>query len=91
MVLQAIRSNRFGDSTVFAPLLDTLIADFYLIAHDFPSYLHQQTVIDSVYADQLEWTKRSIAGAASMGKFSSDRSISEYARDIWQLKACRMP
>ena len=91
LVLQAIRANRFGDASQYRPLLDTLIADFYLIANDFSSYLREHADADRVFADEVEWCRRSIAGAASMGKFSSDRSIGEYAEDIWQLKACPMP
>jgi glycogen phosphorylase len=83
-----IKSGRFGDSAIFRPLLDTLNSDFYLIANDFASYLQAQAKADEVYADPMEWTKRSIASAASMGRFSSDRSIREYARDIWRLESC---
>jgi glycogen phosphorylase len=88
LVISVIKAGRFGDPAIFRPLLDTLNSDFYLIANDFVSYLQAQTRADAVYADPMEWAQRSIASAACMGRFSSDRSIREYAQEIWKLESC---
>jgi starch phosphorylase len=47
--------------------------------------------VDECYRKPAEWTHRSIVSAASMGKFSSDRSIKEYAEEIWKVKPCPVP
>lgn len=93
IVINAIRSGQFGDAATFKPLIDSLSSssDYYLIGHDFPSYLAAQSHIDAIFQDKLEWARRSVTSTASMGRFSSDRSIQEYARDIWSLPACCAP
>jgi starch phosphorylase len=50
-----------------------------------------QEEVDKVYKNQAEWTRRSIMYTAGSGKFSSDRTIREYAEDIWAVKPCRPP
>ena len=47
--------------------------------------------VDALYKDQDEWTRRSILYTASSGKFSSDRTIVEYAKDIWHVSPCKPP
>jgi glucan phosphorylase len=63
--------------------------DWFLLANDFASYLKAQEEVDKVYADQKEWTRRSIVYTATSGKFSSDRTIVEYAQDIWGVTPCK--
>lgn len=89
-VLSAIRAGHFGDYQEFAPLLDTLTVggDYYLISVDFASYLEAQERVDAAFGDKRGWAQRSVRAAARMGKFSSDRSIKEYAREIWNLEPC---
>jgi starch phosphorylase len=53
--------------------------------------LNAQREVDECYRKPAEWTHRSIVSAASMGKFSSDRSIKEYAEEIWKVKPCPVP
>ena len=59
--------------------------DPYLCLADFRSYSDAQAKIDLAYRDRSRWAKMAIMNTARMGKFSSDRTIHEYARDIWSL------
>ncbi|KAL9328814.1 hypothetical protein ACSQ67_003817 [Phaseolus vulgaris] len=61
-------------------------ADYFLVGKDFPSYLECQEQVDKAYRDQKRWTKMSILNTAGSYKFSSDRTIHEYARDIWRIE-----
>ncbi|KAJ9506352.1 hypothetical protein QJQ45_004972 [Haematococcus lacustris] len=63
--------------------------DWFLLANDFADYLRAQEEVDACYKDQAEWTRRSIMYTAGSGKFSSDRTIREYAEDIWDVAPCR--
>ncbi|CAG8675633.1 8755_t:CDS:10 [Funneliformis caledonium] len=87
-VVNDIESGHFGDSRIFAPLINTLThgKDYYLISDDFESYLNAQILVDEAYKDQEGWSKKSILCAANMGKFSSDRAIKEYANQIWNIE-----
>ena len=64
--------------------------DWFLLANDFASYLDAQEEVDAVWNDQKEWIKRSIIYTASSGFFSSDRTISQYAEEIWEVKALKI-
>lgn len=64
--------------------------DWYLIGADFDSYIKCQTEVDECYRDKKKWTKMSILNAIRSGKFSSDRSIQEYAEKIWDLEPCKV-
>ncbi|CAI2192998.1 4705_t:CDS:10, partial [Funneliformis geosporum] len=87
-IVNDIESGHFGDSRIFAPLINTLThgKDYYLISDDFESYLNAQNLVDEAYKDQEGWSKKSILCAANMGKFSSDRAIKEYAEQIWNVE-----
>jgi starch phosphorylase len=87
--IDQVRSGFFspGDKNLFLPLVDSLLSrDEYLLFADYPSYLDCQVRVGRAYQDQKNWTKMSILNVARMGKFSSDRSIREYAEKIWKLK-----
>lgn len=92
-VLESLRSGRFGPWEDVGPILNTLewANDYYLVTHDFPDYLRAQKVVDETYLDKTEWTRRSILSTAGMGKFSTDRTISEYVKDIWNVIPCPRP
>ncbi|MBO6132823.1 MAG: glycogen/starch/alpha-glucan phosphorylase [Lachnospiraceae bacterium] len=62
-------------------------ADAYFILKDFRAYAAVQEKVEKVYRDQALWAKKAIINIASSGKFSSDRTIEEYVRDIWHLQS----
>jgi len=92
-VLDAIERGTFGDPKIFEPLVATLTVggDYYLISKDFASYIEAQAEADEAYKDKVGWAKKSILCTAGMSKFSSDRSINEYAERIWKIKPCTVP
>ncbi len=80
------RKNLFRD--IYNSLLNTLStdkADRYFILKDFRSYAQAQEDVEKAYRDTERWTKMAILNVASSGKFSSDRTIEEYVKDIWHL------
>nr|ABF98975.1 glycogen/starch/alpha-glucan phosphorylases family protein, expressed [Oryza sativa Japonica Group] len=66
-------------------------ADYFLVGKDFPSYIECQEKVDKAYRDQKLWTRMSILNTASSSKFNSDRTIHEYAKDIWDIKPVILP
>ena len=72
----------------FQPIVDTLTThgDHYLLLADYASYIECQDKVDALYRDTDEWTRKAILNVAGMGKFSSDRTISQYAEEIWEVK-----
>ena len=75
---------------VFAPLRDALLTggDRYMHLADIPSYLEADRRLVELYAQPDAWTRMTIMNIAASGKFSSDRTIAEYAADIWQARPC---
>lgn len=72
---------------IFKPLYDSLVwHDEYLIFADYEDYMFTQDKAAQVFTDQNEWTKKSIMNTAHSGEFSSDRTVAEYACDIWGLE-----
>jgi len=70
----------------FRPLVDSLTnGDYYLLTADYPLYIAAQDRVDALYRDPEEWSRKAILNVARMGKFSSDRTVAEYARDIWNV------
>ena len=63
----------------------TAVADTYFVLADFKSYAETQKRIGEAYADEKKWAAMAIKNVAAVGKFSSDRTIEEYAKEIWQL------
>eukprot|EP00930_Biecheleria_cincta_P045964 TRINITY_DN3168_c0_g1_i1.p1 TRINITY_DN3168_c0_g1~~TRINITY_DN3168_c0_g1_i1.p1 ORF type:complete len:1026 (-),score=253.64 TRINITY_DN3168_c0_g1_i1:56-2806(-) len=104
-VFQAIRNGEFskGEEQAhqeFCSLVDKLCnitaagtwdGDKYLVVHDFPSYIDAQNRIDAAFANKADWCRKSIQAASSMAKFSTDRTISEYADVIWGVKPAPRP
>jgi starch phosphorylase len=88
-VIDLINSGLFsrGDRELFRPLVDSLLYhDDYLLLADYQSYVDCQDRVSDAYRDQEAWTRMSILNVARMGKFSSDRSMREYADEIWNVK-----
>ena len=86
--LDLIGSGHFsrGDAGLFRPLVDALIGhDDYLLLADYDSYVERQDSVDEAFAERDTWTRKSILTVARMGRFSSDRAIREYCRDIWHV------
>jgi glycogen phosphorylase len=87
-VIDSILSGRFsrGDRNLFCPLVDGLLySDPYLLFADYQSYVDCQDQISAAFRDQEGWSRMSIYNTARIGKFSSDRSIKEYCKNIWSI------
>ncbi len=86
-VMASIRNGAFsrGDCELFAPLIESLMSpqDPYLLLRDLESYLECQERVGVAYGDQEQWTRMAILNVARMGKFSTDRTIRQYAEEIW--------
>ncbi|HMF18835.1 MAG TPA: glycogen/starch/alpha-glucan phosphorylase [Gemmataceae bacterium] len=78
---------------VFAPLRETLLTkgDHYMHLADLKSYLEADQRLVQLYADPDAWARKAILNVAGSGKFSSDRTIAEYAASIWNLEPCPVP
>lgn len=77
---------------ILAPLRDSLLYhDPYLCLADFHSYCEAQEKVSAAYLDKARWAKMAVLNTARVGKFSSDRTIKEYARDIWHLDPVPIP
>ncbi|MDD5366526.1 MAG: glycogen/starch/alpha-glucan phosphorylase [Gallionellaceae bacterium] len=88
-VLDLIRDGSFsrGDRHLFQPLVDHLIQhDPYLLLADFQSYIDCQAEVGQAYRDKERWSRMAILNIARSGKFSSDRSIRDYSREIWHVE-----
>jgi starch phosphorylase len=90
--LDLIFSDHFSrnEPGVFAPLRDTLLTrrDFYMHLADLKSYLEADRRVVELYADPEAWARKAILNVACSGKFSSDRTIAEYAADVWRAEPC---
>ena len=93
--LDMISSNYFSprEPGIFAPIYDTLLTngDHYMHLADLKSYLDADQRLRDLYANPDEWVRKAILNVASSGKFSSDRTINEYATQIWEVKPCPVP
>ena len=93
--LDLIFSNHFSpdEQGVFEPLRETLLTggDHYMHMADLKSYLEADQQLCQLYAEPGAWTRKVILNIANSGKFSSDRTISEYASDIWNVEPCPIP
>jgi starch phosphorylase len=92
--LDLIFSDYFSrnEPGIFSPLRDTLLnGDYYMHLADLSSYCQAQEAVGALYANPGEWARKAILNIASSGKFSSDRTVAEYARDIWKAEPCPIP
>jgi len=92
--LDLIFSDHFNpkEPGIFEPLREPLIGrDHYMHLADLTAYLEADRRLLELYADPQEWTRKAILNIASSGKFSSDRTIAEYAAEIWGVKPCPVP
>ena len=90
--LDLIFSDHFspGEPGIFEPLRNVLLThgDYYMHLADLTSYIQAQERLGELYADSESWARKAILNVAGSGKFSSDRTIAEYANDIWGVRAC---
>jgi starch phosphorylase len=90
--LDLIFGDHFSPSEpgIFAPIRDTLLerGDFFMHLADLTAYAQAQQQLGQLYTDQDAWTRKAIINVASSGKFSSDRTIAEYAAEIWNASPC---
>ncbi|KAL2620148.1 hypothetical protein R1flu_000353 [Riccia fluitans] len=93
-IIGMLRNGVFGHQEHMHVLCDTLEGqggDFYLLGNDFQEYLEAQAAVDAAFVDRPRWTQMSIMSTAGSGKFSSDRTIKEYAEQIWDIKPFKRP
>jgi starch phosphorylase len=90
-----IRNGYFSpeDHSRFHPLIDSLThgGDYYMLLADYTDYVACQDRVDVLYRDPEEWDRKAILNVANMGKFSSDRTVKEYAEEIWDVKPVKQP
>jgi starch phosphorylase len=89
-VISSIRLGNYGLGSIFEPLLQSLQNDYYLLHADFDAYIKTMDKVDKAFKDKSVWAEKSILAACSMGMFSSDRSIKEYAKRIWKVEPARL-
>ncbi len=77
-----------GEPWLFTPIVDALLrqGDYFLVLADYRSYVDTQGKVDQLFEDKEEWTRKTILNTVNMGKFSSDRAVLEYAREIWGVQ-----
>jgi starch phosphorylase len=90
-VLDMIASGFFSveEPNRYQPIIDNLLknGDQYLLLADYASYIETQDRVGKLYQNQDEWTRLAILNVANMAKFSSDRAIGDYAKNIWHVKS----
>jgi starch phosphorylase len=88
-VLDMIRTGFFSMDAPdrFTPIVDALTTygDHFMLVADYASYVACQDAVDALYLDEEEWSRRAILNVAGMGRFSSDRTIHEYATNVWNV------
>ncbi len=93
--LDLIFSDYFSrnEPGVFTPLRDHLLnqGDYYMHLADLTSYMQADQRLNDLYADPDAWVRKTILNVAASGRFSSDRTIAEYAAEIWNVKPCPVP
>lgn len=90
-VMDSLTSGLFTqkeDKDLFAPLAQNIMfKDYYMILADFESYIETQERISCDYLDQMRWAKKALLNIARSGKFSIDRTVTQYAKEIWHVSS----
>ena len=93
-VLDALQSNRFctDEPGLFTWIFDSLVGqDEYFHLADLPSYINMQEMVTREFQQPGLWARKAIINVARIGQFSSDRTVLEYARDIWEIETIQLP
>lgn len=93
-VIDMLRDNYFSrkEKGIFQEIIDGLLkVDYYCLFADYQSYIDKQKEVDSLFIDKTGWAKKSILNSARIGKFSTDRSIQDYNRLIWNVEKIDIP
>ena len=89
-IMESLSTGAFsqGDRNLFKPLVDSLMSphDQYLLIRDLESYIACQKRVNDTFLDPEAWTRMAILNVARMGKFSTDRTIRQYANEIWGIQ-----
>jgi len=92
-VIDMINNNYFNidEPGIFKPIIEELLyRDYYIIMADYESYINTQNIVEADYQNREFWLKKSIINTARMGRFSSDRTIKQYAEEIWKIKPLKI-
>ena len=91
--LGMLHTGLFGQPELFGDLIDCISTskDYYLVSYDFDSYLKIQQEVDAAYKDKSRWVRMAIFNTARSSLFSSDRTIQQYAEEIWKVQPVRRP
>ena len=87
--LDQIKDGFFNEDTeLYQPIIDALLhkGDYFLVLADYEAYVNMQGEVDQLFKDQDEWNRMALLNTARVGKFSSDRTIKDYADEIWDVK-----
>lgn len=89
-ILDQIRDGFFSskEPDLFNPIIEALLykGDYFLVLADFQEYIEKQKEVEELYQNQDDWNRKAILNVARVGKFSSDRTIRDYAEEIWNVK-----
>jgi starch phosphorylase len=87
-----IRQNVFcaSDPGLFEPIVQSLLdhGDYYMQLADLPAYSEAQEQVEALYRQPRAWDRKALLNVARAGRFSSDRTVAEYARDVWRIEPC---
>ena len=92
--IDMIQQNMFCllNPGLFDPIVKALLdyGDYYMLLADLPAYIEAQDQVEALYRQPRAWDRRALLNVARAGRFSSDRTIAEYARDIWHVTPCEV-
>ncbi len=92
-VINMIAGNIFSPAEpgIFQPIIDSLMgSDYYMLLADYEDYIRVQDEVAATYRDRDKWNRMSLLNTARIAKFSSDRAIMEYAKNIWNIKPVKV-